>query len=346
MNGTPHGRRRSSSSSGSSGSGRSPARQTPPIEPASTAIVLAPVVDDRLAAALAQILSDLGSPESERAYDREWKSYIAFLSARGKSPLATTTLDVQTYLLKLRAEGKRKNTRARALAVIRAIYAALAQEGVLEGANPAREAKNPKGDNAELKTPWIPEDELERFLGALPDDQFVERRDYLISVTFAMTGLRRAEVARVAIDDLEKTLEGVYKLRVRAKGGKYGYVELIEPLAKQLLLWAKEFEITTGAFFRGTAKGARAVGTTTVRNAVKRQAARAGFVDHAKFTPHAFRRSVATIAKQRGLSIEVIQKGLLHSKSETTKRYMQLADAPVAPAKSFADLLPKKFGKR
>ena len=312
-----------------------------------TALVRVPAIDERVAAAFARILSDLGSPESVRAYDEEWKRFNAFLAARGTSPLATTTFDVQTYLLGLRAKGKRQSTRARALAVIRAVYAALAREGVLAGANPAREARNPKGDSAELKTPWLTADELERFLSAGPDDDnFVERRDYLISMTLAMTGLRRAEVARVAIDAFEPQAGDNWYLRVRAKGGKYGRVEVVAPLAKLLIAWSKEFEIEEGPLFRRSAKSPRGIGVGTVRNAVKRQAARAGFVDHEKFTPHAFRRSVATIAKQRGVPLEVVQRSLLHSKSATTERYMKLADAPVAPAKKFLDLLPKKFRKK
>lgn len=319
------------------------------IAPANTAIVLAPTpaTDDRLAAALAQILSTLNSPESERAYKREWETYVAHLASKGKSPLSVITLDVQTYLLELRAKGKRFNTRARALAVIRAIYAALAQQGVLTGANPAREAKNPKGDSAEMKTPWIEEADLAKFLNAEPDpESFVERRDYLIALTLTFTGIRRAEVARVAIDDFEKLDREGGVLRVRAKGAKHGKVEIVGPLAKQMIDWAKEWGITTGALFRRSPKATKCVGTGTVRNAVKRQAARAGFADHTRFTPHAFRRSVATIAKARKVPTEVIQRGLLHSKKETTERYMKLADKPVAPASSFLDIMPKKLRKK
>ncbi len=311
-------------------------------------IVLVPATDERVAAAFARILSDLGSPESVRAYREEWARFVAYLAAKGTPPLAAKTFDVQTYLLEMRSHGKRQSTRARALAVIRAVYAALAREGVLDAANPAREARNPKGDNAELKTPWLSADELERFLGAEPaDDSFVERRDYLVSMTLAMTGLRRAEIARIARDAFEpQTGSDNWYLRVRVKGGKYGRVEIVAPLAKLLLAWAREFEIEEGPLFRRSWKSALGIGLTTVRNAVKRQAARAGFVDHAKFTPHAFRRSVATIAKQRGVPLEVVQRSLLHSKRDTTERYMKLADAPVAPAKKFLDILPKKFRKK
>ena len=316
-------------------------------DPANTLVVV-PVTDGRVTAAFARILSDLGSPESVRAYREEWQRFVAYLAAKGASPLAATTFDVQTYLLGLRSSGKRQSTRARALAVIRAVYAALAREGVLVAANPAREARNPKGDNAELKTPWLSAAELEKFLGAAPDDDsFVERRDYLISMTLAMTGLRRAEVARVAIDAFEpQSGSDNWFLRVRVKGGKYGRVEIVAPLAKLLRAWAKEFGITVGPLFRGTPKGGSGIGVGTVRNAVKRQAARAKFVDHEKFTPHAFRRSVATIAHQRGVPIDVVQKSLLHSKRDTTERYMKLADAPNAPAKQFLDILPKKFRKK
>jgi site-specific recombinase XerD len=312
---------------------------------ASTELVRVPVGDARVEAAFAQVLADLGSPESVRAYREEWERFVAWLRTRSTSPLAARTLDVQTYLLELRAKAKRQSTRARALAVIRAIYAAFARVGLLEGANPAREARNPKGDNAPLKTPWIEEAELERFLSVVPDeDDFIRHRDYLITLTLALTGLRRAEVARVAIDAFTPRVDNDnWNLLVRVKGSKHGTIEVVAPLVHQLQAWAKKHNITAGAVFRKSPKAAHGVGVSTVRNAVKRQAKRAGFVDDTKFAPHAFRRSLATIAKKRGVSVETVQRSLLHSKKDTTLRYMQLADAPDAPAKAFLDLMPKKL---
>lgn len=311
--------------------------------PESISIVRSPTGDPRVAAAVASIVADLGSKESERAYREEWARFLAHLAERAVSPIGASTHDVQIYLNELRDHGKRQSTRARALAVVRAVYAALARAGVCD-ANPAREAKNPKGDHAPLKTPWLTAEEIERFLGAEPGDDFVERRDYLISMTFAMTGLRRAEVARVAVEALEiADAGGACCLKVRVKGGKHGRIELVAPLALALRAWAEEFNIEVGPIFRRTSKGGPGVGLTTVRNAVKRQAERAKFTDDTKFTPHAFRRSVATIAKQRGESIETVQRALLHSKRDTTERYMKLSDAPVAPAKKFLDLLPAKM---
>jgi integrase len=311
-----------------------------------TAIVLLPADDERVAGAFARILADLGSPESLRAYREEWKRFGAYLMARGITALAAKTFDVQTYLLGLRTAGKKASTRARALAVVRAVYAALAREGVLIGANPAREARNPKGDAGALKTPWLSEEELTQFLAATPGTSFTAQRDYLISMTLAMTGLRRAEVARIAVEDFEPPdPNGDRRLHVRAKGGKHGTLKLVAPLAEAIDAWRVACGITRGPVFRRGLRGALAVGGGTVRNAVKRQAALAGFAGDDKFTPHAFRRSLATIADQRGVAKDVIQRGLLHSKSATTERYMKLGHAPKAPADAMVDMLPARFRK-
>lgn len=311
------------------------------------ALVLVPVDDDRVAGAFARILADLNSPESLRAYREEWRRFGVYLAGRGLVALTARTLDVQTYLLGLRSAGKKASTRARALAVIRAVYSALAREGVLAGANPAREARNPKGDVGALRTPWLSEEELTQFLGTTPGTGFTAQRDYLICVTLAMTGLRRAEVARIACEDFEPAdPNGDRRLRAQTKGGKHGEIKLVAPLAIAFDDWCKAWGIANGPVFRRSVNSLRAVGVGTVRNAVKRQAAFAGFVDDVKFTPHAFRRSLATIADQRGVPKDVIQRGLLHSKSATTERYMKLGHAPKAPADAMIDMLPVRFGKR
>ena len=304
-------------------------------------LVVVPAPDEAVAAAFAAILADLNSPESVRAYRQEWRRFVDVLTARGINPLAARTFDVQTYLLGLRAAGKKASTRARALAVIRTVYAALARQDVLKGANPAREAKNPKGDTGAARTPWLTEEQLKRFLAPVPTYGFVGPRDYLIALALALTGLRRAEVARIEVDDITATPDGHY-LRVRVKGNKHGVVKLVAPLAAALAAWAARWEIATGPLFPRSRTNRRAVGVGTVRNAVKRQAARAGFttVEAELISPHAFRRTLATLADQRGVSKEQIQRGFLHSNVRTTERYMKLGHAPTAPADALIDLIP------
>lgn len=313
-----------------------------------TALVLTPAADDRTAGAFARVLADLTSPESVRAYREEWRRWCAHLQTIGiASPLHAHTQDVQLYLLGLRAAGKRASTRARALAVLRSIYGSLAREGILAGANPAREAKNPKGDVGPQRTPWLSEVELSQFLAADPGTGFVPERDYLIVLTLAMTGLRRAEVARVTLEDFlpPDPTTGDQHLKVRAKGGKHGTVKVVAPLAVAIATWCQAQGITTGPVFPSAPGRTVNVSVGTVRNAVKRQAALAGFGDDARFSPHAFRRTLATIADQRGVPKDIIQRTLLHSKAATTERYMKLGHAPQTAADGLVDLMPARMRK-
>lgn len=313
------------------------------------ALVRIPATDDRVNAAFARVLADLTSPESVRAYREEWSRWCQHLAALGTGgPLAARTQDVQMYLLGQRANGKRASTRARALAVLRSIYGALAREDVLPGVNPAREAKNPKGDVGPPRTPWLGEAELTAFLAADPGVGFIPERDYLIALTLAMTGLRRAEVARIAAEDLAAPdpTTGDRHLRVRVKGGKHGVVKLAAPIAGAITAWCAAQGITAGPVFPRAPGRPEGVGVGTVRNAVKRQAALAGFADDARFTPHAFRRTLATIADQRGVPKEVIQRTLLHAKVATTERYMKLGHAPQTAADGLVDLIPARLRGR
>lgn len=307
---------------------------------ADTALILAPAVNDRVNAAFARVLADLASEHSVRAYREDWQRWGEYLASQGIPPMAVETRDVQTYLLKLRAEGKRSTTRGRALAILRVIYSALVREGVLP-VNPAREARNPKGDVTPPRTPWLTEADLGTFLNAPVEPGYVNERDYLIAATLAITGLRREEVAKLAVENLEPPdATGARNLKVRVKGGKHGRVKLIAPLAQALERWAAQHKIRSGPLFRADPKLATPVSVGTVRSAVKRRAAQAGFADDARFAPHAFRRTLATTAYQRGVPVEQIQQTLLHSKVATTMRYIMLARPPVGVGGVMVDLLP------
>ena len=313
-----------------------------------TTSLIRPGDDDRVESAFARILASLGSPDSLRAYQAEWKRFCQYLTVNGLTPLTAKTVNVQNYLLRLRSLNKKSSTRAHALAVIRAIYAVFSREGLLEGANPAREAKNPKGAN-ETNTPWLTEIQLQRFLAVMPaENNFMAWRDYLIALTLALTGLRRAEVARIAIENFEPIDTAKVLLKVRVKGGKFGRVEVVRELAIELAQWCSAQGITQGPIFRPTPKASTAVKVGTIRKAVKRQARLAGFneAELLLITPHAFRRTLATLAKKRGESIDIIQRTLMHSRRDTTMNYLKLAEEPEAAGRVLLDLLPEALRRK
>jgi integrase/recombinase XerD len=302
---------------------------------------------DAFEEAFQAVRSGLNSDESRRAYKREWGNYVAFLiDRRQKGVLTARTGDVQSYLEALRDELKLKRaSRARALAVLRVVYSALVRFDVME-ANPAREAQNPKS-TTDQKTPVLTEAELRQFIQVVPSDdaEFAERRNYLLALTASYTGLRRSNLASIAIDTFRRHEDdsGDWLVAVRVKGDKRKEARIIAPLANALLAWCREHSISTGPIFRASPTSARSISLGTVRNALKNQGRRAGIQQMDKITPHAFRRTFASMAKKRNANIVDIQRELMHSRVSTTEGYFKYDELPVGLGHSFEDLIPASF---
>jgi len=326
-----------------------PTSNEPPSEPPSKALVLATTgvaiqalsdVTLALEEALLALWNGLESPESRRGYRDEWLRWCSWLANQEAPLLAVRPLHVQRYLADLYKAGKAKATRARALSVVRQTYAALVVAGLLL-VNPAREVKNIKMAS-EPRTPWLGDDELRQLLVRLPTTApWVQQRDWLICAMLVGTGLRRSEAARLRRDHLVP-VEGGLAARVRAKGNKDAFIVLPSWLSVEINIWCEQQSITTGPLFQSHEGGTKAVGPTTVRNAVKRLAERAG-IELDRSTPHAIRRSFATLTGQRGVSLRDRQAALLHSSQATTERYDKAAKLPkVAPGEVLRDLIVER----
>jgi len=332
---------------------RSPGR--PPKDAPVIALAILPAAElatftkpqrDAFEEAFQSVRAGLNSDESRRAYAREWGNYVAFLIEQRQSRVLTArTGDVQAYLERMREAKLKSATRARALAVLRAVYSALVRFDVLP-VNPAREAQNPKS-TTDQKTPVLTEAELHQLIHTAPqaDADFAQRRDYLITLTASYTGLRRSNLATIAIDTFRRCEDKVddWLVSVRVKGDKLKEARIIAPLANALLAWCREHEISVGPIFRATPKSTNAISVSTVRNALKNQGRRAGIQHMDKIAPHAFRRTFASIAKRRGAHIVDIQRELMHSRISTTERYFKYEESPVGLGHSFEELMPDKF---
>lgn len=301
-----------------------------------------PELRERLEEALLAFRQSLDSPESVRGYRDDWERWALWLRDEAVHPLAAKPLHVLRYLVQLHDEGKAKATRARALAVIRSTYAALVVAfsdipGVLD-TNPAREVKNIKV-SSDPRTPWLSAEELQRLMVRPPPEaSWVQRRDWLICATLMGTGWRRSEIARTRRDQL-LSAPGGFAARIRAKGGKEAIVPIPVWLSTEVDAWCRENGITAGPIFPQQQGSDAAVGPTTVRNALKRTAKRAG-LDLTRATPHAIRRSFATVTGQRGVSLEDRQAAMLHSSKTTTERYDKAARLPEqAPGEVLRDLV-------
>jgi integrase/recombinase XerD len=300
---------------------------------------LTPEAADALETAIGALRDRLESAHSERAYREDWARFCAWLvETHGPHPLAVQPIHVVHYMAALTQRGLAKSTRARALAVLRGIYGALVVAGQV-ATNPAREVKNPRV-SSEPKTPWLSEDTIRRLLDD-PGEKWIEQRDRLVALTLLGMSLRRAEIARLDWRSFQSAPNGL-AVAVRAKGNKEAIVPVPVWLSEKLRAWRTlngHVGEWRGPVFPRHHGASAPIGPSTVYGAVKRLAERAG-IDPSKVTPHAFRRSFATLTGQRGVSLEDRQAAMLHSSRATTERYDKAAKLPQnAPGEVLRDLV-------
>ena len=301
----------------------------------------------RLAGELAVLLSRLGSPHSRRAYAGDWGRFVAFLNARGMDPFTAGPVDVGAFLASMsnpKGEPAAISTRARALSVLREVFAAVYRAG-LRRDNPAREIEVPRVQR-DPRTPWLTEMQLVLLLHR-DGETWVERRNHLVLLFVLGLAVRRSSATTARVEHLIRRPDGRLGIRVYGKGNKTA--DLLMPfwLAREVEDWIQFSGVTGPLFPRLRRVGYddvrpemnKSIGSSAVWEIVKAAAARAG-IDPRLATPHALRRSYVTIARERGAALADLQAALMHEKSETTERYDRAVRAmKVAPGDVFADII-------
>lgn len=297
----------------------------------------------RWADVLAAFLVGLESADSRRAYGADWSHFTQFLDGVGIDVLSATPMHVAAHLEAMRTRGLARATRARALSVLREVYAAACRAQLIS-LNPAREIRLPRADR-DPRTPWLTEQQIVALLSG-PRESWVERRDRLVLLVLVGLGLRRKSVAVLQVDDLVRAPDGRLAVRVRAKGGKEAVLLFPAWLATEVHSWIASSCVTGPLFPRLRRVGyddvrpdlQKGLGPGKVRQIVKAAAKRAG-IDEKLATPHALRRSFVTIARQRGVALEDLQVALMHSQATTTAQYDRaLRTMRTAPGDVFGDL--------
>lgn len=295
-----------------------------------------------LTSALGTIWGRLESPDSRRGYRSDWKRFESYCRAESLDVLDVTPKEVQRYVDGMQARGSAKATRARALAVLRKMYRGLIQEGILE-TNPAREVENPRVSN-EPRTPWLGVAELRRLTQAWAyDSSWRGARNRLVLLFLVFTALRRSEVARLTLNKVEFDGDGGALVRVRVKGGKPGQIPLPGVVSAALRTWAETGRIqATGPVFP-RAYGSRSAITGGTVWAIVKAAAKATGVDVKRATPHALRRTFATLALGANAPPADVQAAMLHRRFETTQLYNKASGiAKSAPGEFIEALLREK----
>lgn len=287
-------------------------------------------IEAQIATSFARMSANrLHSDKSKRAYTDDWARYRAWLETVGIEVTEARPGHIEDHLNYLHEKKKcRPSTIGRALSVIRAVYKSLVRDEIMD-LNPAREVDNVEFDR-EQNTPYFTEAQVKALLD-LPATTWVEKRDQLCLNIILGIGWRRSEVARLTVEDFKGNTAGGER-----KGGKQRTMGVPTFIRRKVDEWCQYAGIESGPIFIRSIENREVISADIVYQIVKKQLARVGI--H-KGSPHALRRTFATILYNRGVPLREIQIALSHASIVTTERYVKEIDAlKIAPGKGMSDL--------
>jgi integrase/recombinase XerC len=278
------------------------------------------------------------SPHTLRAYERELRSFAAFVAktlGAGAAPGAIEHQKIRGYLSELYGRGLSKASVARALAAIRSWFKWLARHGYVEQ-NPAALVATPKLPKHLPRVPTI--EEMNRVVDSVSDASVDEtaawpERDRVIFELLYGCGIRNAELVGLNLRDLHWANDAIL---VRGKGRKERYVPMGDAAAQALRAYLPLREAkVSAAQTRGGARldhdalllnsrlrGTGRLTTRSVGRIVKQIAVAHGLA--ADVHPHTLRHAFGTHMLEEGADLRAIQELLGHERLSTTQRYTQL----------------------
>lgn len=176
---------------------------------------------------------------SQRTVTLRVGSVLAFarwLDARGHSGCIddVTADDIRRWVIEMGEQGRKATTVSTHLNGVRCLYAWAVAEGVATE-NPTRRVKVPRPVAAPV--PILNDKDLHALIGACIGPTPKDRRDEAIVRVLADTGLRRAELCGLALDDLDLRAR-TFSVR-RGKGGRPRVVAFSDRTAASLDRWLR-----------------------------------------------------------------------------------------------------------
>ncbi|MEQ0560762.1 tyrosine-type recombinase/integrase [Amycolatopsis sp. NEAU-NG30] len=271
-------------------------------------------------------------------------NWWAWLRSRGLDPLAVPEIEVIRWLAALNDAGYATATQARALCALRSWYQFLADKGLVEKSPADRVSAAAQGIRPPEDSPTISLTSAQAVAMIEAADRLQGPMRLRHAATVALlliTGVRIGELCGLAVPDLGNR-QGVRKLRVRGKGGKYRSLELDDIAGDRLSAYLDSRPDLKVIVRRGQAGGRTRIPLLMTRTGksitphevfrlLRRVAALAGLPAEVveRMTPHVTRHTTAQLALQSGANIEEIRLLLGHASVRTTQRYLHASGEQV-----------------
>ena len=277
----------------------------------------------------AQWFANLDSVQTRRAYESDIRAFTAFVRiAQPEEFRAVTRGHVLAWRADLEKQGLARSTIRRKLAALSSLYDYLCDANAVTH-SPVRGVKRPKVESYEGKTPALSDAQARKLLDAPPTDTLKGKRDRAILSVLLYHALRREELTKLLVKDLNQARRGIPHLRVQGKGGKLRYI----PAHRDTLLLVAEYlkeaghaKEQDGPLFRPV-RNPRAGHTATAltpggvySEVVVRYMHQVGIAGE-NMGPHALRATAATSALENNADIVQVQEWLGHASISTTRVY-------------------------
>lgn len=282
--------------------------------------------------AAAEWFANLDNPRTRRAYRSDIEDFCSFLGLKSSDQFRSVTrAHVLAWRGQLEQRGLAGTTIRRKLAALASLFDHLLDCNAVAGGNPVNGVKRPRIESSEGKTPALGDAQAKALLDAPEPDTVQGLRDRALLAVLLYLGLRRAEAARLKVEDIQER-RGIKHLRVHGKGGKLRYLPLhpvaLERIHSYLQVSGHHLEAGQPLFLplRGRSTGA-GLSADGIYAMVGRYARAAG-IEVDGLGVHGLRATAATNALEHEADIAKVQQWLGHSSISTTRIYDRRASRP------------------
>lgn len=268
------------------------------------------------------ILHSLRSPHSRRAFQSGLDSFLSWCRSSGHSQFDQAT--VHEFRAHLESRQLASSTVNVYLSAVRKLAAECAAGGWLDPNHAAGIASVKGATSRGVRSgKWLTAEEASALL-LLPDVSTIKgSRDRAVLALLIGCGLRRAELCRLRIEDLQSREARWVIPDLVGKGGRVRTIPV--PAWVKLFVdhWAEQAGIARGRLFRPVNKGGNVgregISEDTVWAIAREYGAELG---QAGLAPHHLRRTCARLCRVSGGALEQIQLLLGHASIQTTERYL------------------------
>jgi integrase len=272
----------------------------------------------------ALVLNSVPSPLSKRLYARALTLFRDWYEAVPRGSLSKAM--VQEYRSMLEASGYLPATVGAYITAVRRLAEEAADNGLLDPQIATAIARVRVSRRKGVPTgTWLTLPQIKRIIETPNPAILRESRDSALFAIAIGTGLRREELARLNVEDLQARGDHWIILDLIGKHNRIRTVPVPEWTISKLTQWLEAASISNGRIFRAIDKSdhlvSERISPQGIYEIVQTGAyRRLGFA----LSPHDLRRTFAKAAYSGGAMLDQIQFALGHASVRTTEQYLNL----------------------